>query len=81
MYIKIESRVTKFYTTKKTDKSDGVFYEYRPLSGIIKDLPDNFVRCSAAAVVNKDFVQKYNHKMITMADGTEVKVGRKYIMS
>ena len=80
MYIKIESRVTKFYTTKNIDKSDEVFYEYRPLSEIMKKLPDNFVRCSSGAIVNMDFVRKYNHQMVTMVDGAEIKVGRKYGM-
>lgn len=79
MYIKIENRVTKYYTTKKTDKSDGVFYEYRPLSDIMLGLPDNFVRCSAAAVVNRDYVQSYGHQMITMADGEKIKIGRRYV--
>ena len=54
MYIKIENRVTIYYTNKKNDQRDGKYYEYRPLSEIMKDLPDNFVRCSAAAVVNRD---------------------------
>ena len=78
MYIRIENRVTKYYTTKKTDKLDGVFYEYRPLSEIMLGLPDNFVRCSAAAVVNKDYVKGYNRQVITMIDGETVKVGRRY---
>jgi len=72
--------VTKFYTTKNIDKSDEVFYEYRPLSEIMKKLPDNFVRCSSGAIVNMDFVRKYNHQMVTMVDGAEIKVGRKYGM-
>ena len=78
MYIRIEKRVTKYYTTRKTDKSDGVFYEYRPLSEIVEELPDNFVRCSAAAVVNRDYVRSYNRQVITMMDGETVKVGRRY---
>lgn len=78
MYIRIENRVTKYYTTKKTDKSDSVFYEYRPLSEIMLGLPDNFVRCSASTVVNKNYIKRYNHQMITMSNGDQVKVGRRY---
>ena len=78
MYIRIENRVTKYYTTKKTEKSDGVLYEYKPLSEIVEELPDNFVRCSAAVVVNKDYVKGYNRQMVTMIDGEKVKVGRRY---
>ncbi len=78
MYIRIESRVTKFYTTKTDEKNSGIFYEYKPLSEIIKNLPNNFVRCSAATIVNKDYIQRYNHQMITMMDGTILKVGRRY---
>ena len=78
MYIKIESRVTKYYIHRENEKDEGVFYEYKPLSEVIKDLPDNFVRCSSSAVVNKDYVQKYNHQYITMIDGAEIKIGRRY---
>lgn len=78
MYIRIENRVTKYYTTKKNDSEDGVFYEYRPLSEIMQELPGNFIRCHAAAIVNRDYVQSYNHQLITMADGSKVKIGRRY---
>lgn len=44
----------------------------------MKDLPDNFVRCSSSVVVNRDYVYMYTHQMITMKDGREVKIGRKY---
>ena len=44
----------------------------------MKDLPDNFVRCSAAAVVNRDYISNYNHQTITMVDGEEIKIGRRY---
>ena len=78
MYIKIENRVTIYYTNRKNDQRDGKYYEYRPLSEIMKDLPDNFVRCSAAAVVNRDYISNYNHQTITMVDGEEIKIGRRY---
>ena len=78
MYIKIENRVTIYYTNKKNDQRDGKYYEYRPLSEIMKDLPDNFVRCSAAAVVNRDYISNYNHQTVTMVDGEEIKIGRRY---
>lgn len=78
MYIRIENRVTKYYTTKSGDSDDGIFYEYRPLSEVMKDLPDNFVRCSAAAVVNRDYVKSYNRYSIVMKNGQTVKVGRRY---
>ncbi len=78
MYIKLENRVTKYYTTKKSDTEDGVFYEYRPLSEIMEDLPDNFVRCHAAAIVNMDYVQSYNHQIITMIDDKKIRIGRRY---
>ena len=44
----------------------------------MKDLPDNFVRCSAAAVVNRDYISNYNHQTVTMVDGEEIKIGRRY---
>lgn len=78
MYIKIENRVTIYYTNKKNDQRDGKYYEYRPLSEIMKELPDNFVRCSAAAVVNRDYISNYNHQTVTMVDGEEIKIGRRY---
>lgn len=78
MYIKLENRVTKYYTTKKSDTENGVFYEYRPLSEIMEDLPDNFVRCHAAAIVNMDYVQSYNRQIITMVDDKKIKIGRRY---
>lgn len=78
MYIKIENRVTIYYTNRKNDQHDGKYYEYRPLSEIIKDLPDNFVRCSAAAVVNRNYICNYNHQIVTMDDGEEIKIGRRY---
>lgn len=78
MYIRIENRVTKYYTTKKNDSEDGVFYEYRPLSEIMEDLPGNFVRCHAAAIVNKDYVSNYNRQTVTMVDGEKIKIGRRY---
>lgn len=78
MYIKIVNRVTIYYTNKKNDRHDGRYYEYRPLSEIMDELPDNFVRCSAAAVVNKDFISNYNHQTVTMVDGEEIKIGRRY---
>ena len=67
-----ENRVTKFYT------KDGIFYEYKPLSEIVEELPDNFVRCHAAAIVNMDYVKNYNHSMITMQDGEQIRIGRTY---
>lgn len=78
MYIKIENRVTIYYTNRKNDQRDGKYYEYRPLSEIMKELPDNFVRCSAAAVVNRDYISNYNHQTVTMVDGEEIKIGRRY---
>ena len=78
MYIRIENRVTKYYTVRSRDLEDGIFYEYRPLTEIMKDLPDNFVRCSAAAVVNRDYIKTYNHRVITMVDGETIKIGRRY---
>lgn len=78
MYIKIENRVTKFYTARTEENGNRVFCEYRPLSEIIKDLPDNFVRCSASVVVNKDHINKYNHQAFTMMDGAVIKIGRRY---
>lgn len=78
MYIKIENRVTIYYTNRKNDQRDGKYYEYRPLSEIMKDLPDNFIRCSAAAVVNRDYISNYNHQTVTMVDGEEIKIGRRY---
>lgn len=77
MYIRLEGRVTKFYIVMN-EKEKKIFYEYRPLSEIMKDLPDNFVRCSSSVVVNRDYVYMYTHQMITMKDGREVKIGRKY---
>ena len=77
MYIRFEGRVTKFYIMKN-EKEKKIFYEYKPLSEIMKDLPDNFVRCSSSVVVNRDYVYMYTHQMITMKDGREVKIGRKY---
>lgn len=78
MYIKIENRVTKFYTARTEENGYMVFCEYRPLSEIIKELPDNFVRCSASAVVNKDHIKQYNHQAFTMMDGAVIKIGRRY---
>lgn len=78
MYIKIENRVTKFYTARTEENENRVFCEYRPLSEIIKELPDNFVRCSASAVVNNDHIKKYNHQTVTMMDGAVIKIGRRY---
>lgn len=69
--------MTKFYIVMN-EKEKKIFYEYRPLSEIMKDLPDNFVRCSSSVVVNRDYVYMYTHQMITMKDGREVKIGRKY---
>lgn len=71
-FIRIENRVTKFYT------KDGIFYEYKPLSEIVEELPDNFVRCHAAAIVNMDYVKNYNHSMITMQGGEQIRIGRTY---
>lgn len=78
MYIKIENRVTKFYTARTEENENRVFCEYRPLSEIIKELPDNFVRCSASAVVNKNHIKQYNHQTVTMMDGAVIKIGRRY---
>ena len=78
MYIKIENRVTKFYTARTEENEKRVFCEYRPLSEIIRELPDNFVRCSASDVVNKDHIKKYNHQTVTMMDGAVIKIGRRY---
>ena len=78
MYIRLENRVTKFYTARTEENGNRVFCEYRPLSEIIKELPDNFVRCSASAVVNKDHIKKYNHQAFTMMDGAVIKIGRRY---
>ena len=78
MYIKIENRVTQFYTVRNDENGNRVFCEYRPLSEIIKELPDNFVRCSASAVVNKDHIKQYNHQAFTMMDGAVIKIGRRY---
>ena len=44
----------------------------------MKDLPDNFVRCSAAEVFNMDYISNYNHQTFTMVDGEEIKIGRRY---
>lgn len=78
MYIRLENRVTKFYTARTEENGNRVFCEYRPLSEIIKELPDNFVRCSASAVVNKDHIKQYNHQTVTMMDGAVIKIGRRY---
>ena len=78
MYIKIENRVTKFYTARTEENENRVFCEYRPLSEIIKELPDNFVRCSASGVVNKNHIKQYNHQTVTMMDGAVIKIGRRY---
>ena len=78
MYIKIENRVTKFYTARTEENENRVFCEYRPLSEIIKELPDNFVRCSASAVVNKNHIKQYNHQTVTMMDGAVIKIRRRY---
>ena len=78
MYIRLENRVTKFYTARTEENGNRVFCEYRPLSEIIKELPDNFVRSSASAVVNKDHIKKYNHQAFTMMDGAVIKIGRRY---
>lgn len=78
MYIRLENRVTKFYTARTEENDNRVFCEYRPLSEIIKELPDNFVRCSASAVVNKDHIKQYNHQTVTMMDGAVIKIGRRY---
>lgn len=78
MYIRLENRVTKFYTARTEENGNRVFCEYRPLSEIIKELPDNFVRCSASAVVNKDHIKQYNHQAVTMMDDAVIKIGRRY---
>lgn len=71
-FIRIENRVTKYYT------NDGLLYEYKPLSDILEELPDNFVRCHNAIIVNMDYVKSYNHSAITMDDGEKLKIGRSY---
>lgn len=78
MYIKIENRVTKYYTATKTKDKHDIYYEYRPLSEIEAELPNNFVRCHASAIVNRDYIKSYNHQVVTMADGGIVRIGRKY---
>ena len=72
-FIRIENRVTKFYT------DEGVLYEYKTLRDIQRELPANFVRCHNAIIVNKDYIESYNHSTVTMITGETLKIGRKYI--
>lgn len=72
-FIRIENRVTKFYT------NDEVLYEYKALSDIQDELPSNFVRCHNAAIVNTDYIESYNHSTIIMTTGETLKIGRRYI--
>lgn len=72
-FIRIENRVTKFYT------DDGVLYEYKTLSDIQSELPGNFVRCHNATIVNTDYIERYNHSAIMMITGETLKIGRRYI--
>ncbi len=46
MYIKIENRVTKFYTARTEENENRVFCEYKPSSEENERIADNFVRCS-----------------------------------
>ena len=78
MYIRLENRVTKFYTARTEENGNRVFCEYRPLSEIIKELPDNFVRCFASAVVNRDHIKQYNRQTATMMDDAVIKIRRRY---
>lgn len=71
-YIRIENRVTKFYT------DEGEYYEYKPLTEVMEELPDNFVRCHNAAIINMDYVKSSNRSRITMIDGELINIGRRY---
>lgn len=74
-FIRIENRVTKFYTDKE------VLYEYKPLSQIQEELPDNFIRCHNAIIVNRNYIKKFNRSVITLDDGEKLKIGRRYVSS
>lgn len=71
-FIRIENRVTKYYTR------EGMYYEYRPLAAILEALPEGFIRCHNAVIVNRAYVRSFNHTAITMDDGEELKIGRSY---
>ena len=74
-FIRIENRVTKFYTDKE------VLYEYKPLNQIQEELPDNFIRCHNAIIVNRNYIKKFNRSVITLDDGEKLKIGRRYVSS
>ncbi|MFY0605217.1 MAG: LytTR family transcriptional regulator DNA-binding domain-containing protein [Cyclobacteriaceae bacterium] len=48
------------------------------LSAIEKELPSNFVRIHRSTIVNIDFVKALYSEKLTLIEGTELKVSRKY---
>lgn len=73
LYIRLENRVTIYYTKDKT------YREYKPLNKIQEHLPDYFIRCHASVIVNKNYIVHHNNSMITMVNGEKIKIGRTYV--
>lgn len=70
--IKMENRITKFYTVNET------YMEYKPLADIEPLLPEYFIRCNAGTIVNKNYVKSFNHTELVMKNDEVLRIGRSF---
>ena len=76
VYAETISHILKIHTSDNIE-----LYEIRaPLEHLEALLPaEGFVRCHKSFIVNLRYVRKYKAGLITVASGTEIPVGRKYM--
>ena len=74
---RLESRKRKVYITCKNETVE----IYDKMGDIEKMLDARFIRCHQSFIVNADFITDFSGEMLTMNDGAQINVTRKYRQS